>query len=115
MINIELFALASLTLAFLLSYYLIPKISDIIHFKHLMDNPNERSSHSQATSNLGGIAFFITLFLSFYFVDPFDDNNLMMSIIPGLIILFIIGLKDDLVILSPLSKLSFRLPYLRTP
>jgi UDP-N-acetylmuramyl pentapeptide phosphotransferase/UDP-N-acetylglucosamine-1-phosphate transferase len=103
--NIIYYLIGVFVFAFALSYYLYPKISDIIHFKKLMDSTNDRSSHLVATPNLGGIAFFISLFLSFYFIDEFDDNNFIMAIIPGLIILFVVGLKDDLVILSPLSKL----------
>lgn len=92
--------------SFILSYYLYPKIADILFFKKLADEPNERSSHTISVPNLGGVAFFICLFLSFYFIEGFDNDELIMSIIPGLIILFVVGLKDDLVILSPLSKLS---------
>ena len=43
--------------------------------------------------------------LSFYFSEQFDDKKIVMSIIPSLTILFIAGLKDDLVVLAPLSKL----------
>jgi UDP-N-acetylmuramyl pentapeptide phosphotransferase/UDP-N-acetylglucosamine-1-phosphate transferase len=70
-----------------------------------MDDPNERSSHLEATPNLGGIAFYVALMLSFYFTQPFDETGAVMSMIPGLTILFIVGLKDDLVVLAPLSKL----------
>lgn len=101
-----LWIMATFALSFAISYYLYPKISGIIHFKKLADAPNERSSHKLSTPNLGGIAFFISLFLSFYFIEGFDNENLIMSLIPGLVILFIVGLKDDLVVLSPLSKLS---------
>jgi len=101
----HLISLALLIGAFAVTYYLMPKIRGIVLFKQLMDNPNERSSHTQATPNLGGIAFFIVLMLSFYFTQPFDETGAVMSMIPGLTILFIVGLKDDLVVLAPLSKL----------
>lgn len=71
-----------------------------------MEDPNERSSHHSATPNLGGIAFYICIMLAFYFIDPFDKSNIIISLIPGLTIIFILGLKDDLVVLAPLSKLS---------
>ena len=86
--------------------YIIPKIAGVVKYKQLMDSPNERSSHTLATPNLGGMAFYIVLMLSFYFSQPFDESNAIMSIIPGLTILFIIGLKDDLVVLSAISKLG---------
>ena len=92
--------------AFLVSYMLYPKIISVVSFKKLMEKPNKRSSHSTATPSLGGIAFFIVLILSFYFLEPFDKYNTIPSLIPGLTILFIIGLKDDLVVISPVTKLG---------
>lgn len=84
---------------------IIPKLTSISHFKKLMNQPNERSSHEYATPNLGGIAFYICIMLSFYFIAPFDDFNIITSFIPGLTIIFMLGLKDDLVVLAPFSKL----------
>lgn len=89
-----------------LTLNIIPKINSVIRFKKLMDNPNQRSSHHSATPNLGGIAFYICIILAFYFIAPFDNFNITISLIPGLTIIFILGLKDDLVVLAPLSKLS---------
>ena len=91
--------------ATILGLIIIPKISGVVKYKQLMDNPNERSSHDLATPNLGGMAFYIVLMLSFYFSQPFDESDAIMSLIPGLTILFIIGLKDDLVVLSAFTKL----------
>ena len=54
---------------------------------------------------MGGIAFFYCLIFALFFIKDravFDET---IYIIPGLTILFIIGLKDDLVVLSPGSKL----------
>lgn len=101
-INIILLFLGAL----ISSLFILPKISGVVRFKRLMDDPNDRSSHTEATPNLGGIAFYIVLMISFYFTQTFDKTGTVMSIIPGLTILFIIGLKDDLVVLSPLSKLA---------
>lgn len=92
--------------SFLVSYMLYPKIISVVSFKKLMEKPNDRSSHSTATPSLGGIAFFIVLILSFYFLEPFDKYNTIPSLIPGLTILFIVGLKDDLVVISPVTKLG---------
>ena len=68
--------------------YLVPKIIAIVRFKKLMDNPNERSSHSKATPSLGGMAFFIVLVLSMYFNHPYDTHGISISIFPALTILF---------------------------
>ena len=98
--------IAFLISSFLASYILFPKIISVVSFKKLMEKPNSRSSHSIATPSLGGIAFYIVLILSFYFLETFDKYDTIPSLIPGLTILFIIGLKDDLVVISPLTKLG---------
>ncbi len=85
--------------------YLIPKIISVVQFKHLMDKPNERSSHGVATPGLGGIAFFIVFVISLSFNNYYDGFHVSMSILPGITVLFFLGLKDDLVVLSPKTKL----------
>jgi UDP-GlcNAc:undecaprenyl-phosphate/decaprenyl-phosphate GlcNAc-1-phosphate transferase len=70
-----------------------------------MDKPNERSSHHVATPSLGGIAFFMVFIISLSFNNFYDKFNISMSILPGLTLLFFLGLKDDLVVLSPKTKL----------
>ncbi len=57
------------------------------------------------TPTLGGIAFFYTLVFTLFFIRGRDTFDEAIYIIPGLTILFIVGLKDDLVVLSPGSKL----------
>jgi UDP-GlcNAc:undecaprenyl-phosphate/decaprenyl-phosphate GlcNAc-1-phosphate transferase len=90
--------------SFILSYALVPKIILVAKFKRLMDNPNERSSHAKATPSLGGIAFYVSIILSFYFLDGWDRFNIIPSLLPGLTILFVIGMKDDLTVLTPRTK-----------
>ncbi len=70
-----------------------------------MDDPNQRSSHSLKTPTLGGVAFFYTLVFALFFIHGRDVFDEAMYIIPGLTILFIVGLKDDLVVISPGAKL----------
>jgi UDP-N-acetylmuramyl pentapeptide phosphotransferase/UDP-N-acetylglucosamine-1-phosphate transferase len=91
--------------SFLLTYLTIPKIIGVVEYKRLMDDPNSRSSHKKRTPTLGGISFFYTLIFAFFFIEDRALFNEGMYIIPGLTILFIVGLKDDLVVLSPMSKL----------
>lgn len=90
----------------ILTSIIIPKIINVVRFKRLMDSPNERSSHSKVIPSLGGVAFYIVSVLGIYFLQSMDQYAVTMSIIPGLLILFIVGIKDDLVVLSPLTKLG---------
>ena len=71
-----------------------------------MDNPNSRSSHINRTPTLGGVSFYYTLIFALFFLKTWCEYNEAIYFIPGLTILFIIGLKDDLVVLSPYTKLT---------
>ena len=91
--------------AFLLTYLTIPKIIGVVEYRRLTDDPNGRSSHEMKTPTLGGVSFFYTLIFALFFMHGRDGFDEAMYIIPGLTILFIVGLKDDLVVISPGAKL----------
>lgn len=92
--------------SYIITFLTIPKIIGLVEYKNLMDSPNSRSSHLRRTPTLGGVSFFYALIIALFFLRNWSDNNEAMFFIPGLTILFIIGLKDDLVVLSPYSKLA---------
>lgn len=95
--------------AYLITLLTIPKIIALVEYKKLMDKPNSRSSHTKQTPTLGGVSFFYTLILALFFLKDWCDNEESIYFVPGLTILFIVGLKDDLVVLSPFSKLAAQL------
>lgn len=103
---ITIYTLAVLLSAFVLSIYLVPKVKRIVCVKHLMDDPNHRSSHIISTPSLGGIAFYIIFIFGLYFNDQYDEFHVSMSLLPGITLMFFLGLKDDLVGVS--SRLKFR-------
>lgn len=84
--------------AFITTYIIIPKVIWVTNAKELTTPVNSRSAHSTPTPSFGGVAFFITLILMVSLIQSmfshFGGNNL----IAGLTILFMVGLKDDLVI-----------------
>ncbi len=91
--------------AYILTYFTIPKIIGLVEYKKLMDEPNKRSSHIKKTPTLGGVSFFYTLIFALFFLKAWCSYDEAFYLVPGLTILFIIGLKDDLVVLSPYTKL----------
>jgi|TARA_R110000744_G_scaffold131138_1_gene239150 UDP-N-acetylmuramyl pentapeptide phosphotransferase/UDP-N-acetylglucosamine-1-phosphate transferase len=98
-------ALAIFIGSFLLTYLTIPKIIKIVEYKRLMDDPNKRSSHNTKTPTLGGVSFFYTIIFVLFFIHGRDTFDEAIYIIPGLTILFMVGLKDDLIVISPGAKL----------
>lgn len=89
---------------FIITCYMMPKIRGIVKYKHLTDEPNGRSEHTRPVPSLGGIAFYLIFMVSIWFLFPYDNYNEIASIIPGMTILFMAGLKDDLVVISPRAK-----------
>lgn len=82
------------------------KIIHIAHAKHLFDDPVEkRKIHTLRTPNLGGISIFASLlFACCLFIEKPDTLPLRYTILASLV-LFFVGVVDDLVGLDPLKKL----------
>lgn len=89
----------------LVTYLIIPNILIIIKREHLLDSPNERSSHTSPTATLGGIAFFICIVLSTYLLKELDFKKVGVDVLFCVSIMLLIGVKDDLVGVSPKIKL----------
>lgn len=98
-----------MVVAFVFSNAIIPTIIYVSVIKNLMANPNERSSHDKKTPNLGGVGIAFGAFFSCAFFGSFvlthSDLSILLSLTAPLVILFAVGLKDDLVGISPSLKL----------
>src|SRR5690606_29367062 len=78
--------------------------------KQLMDVPNGRSSHSHVTPSHGGTAIFASIIIVYSLLADFTaSSNKLYLLIPALVILFFIGLKDDILIASAYKKLIAQL------
>ncbi|GJM31782.1 MAG: undecaprenyl-phosphate alpha-N-acetylglucosaminyl 1-phosphate transferase [Saprospiraceae bacterium] len=91
--------------AFSLTYAAIPSIIEIARKKNLVDEPVERSSHTISTPSLGGIAIFAGAIFSIVLWTPFNDFGNLQYILCSFIIVFLIGAKDDISPVSPVTKL----------
>jgi Fuc2NAc and GlcNAc transferase len=74
--------------------------------REILDIPNERSSHNKPTPRGGGIAIALIWFISltFLFIRKGIDARLFSALLCGLPI-SIIGLMDDIIIISPKVRL----------
>ena len=92
-------------MALSISLYAVPIIVRIDHSLKLFDKPNERSSAFKPVPTLGGIAIFFSFtFVSALCITGYDMPELIY-IIAATMLIFFVGLKDDLVDLSPRKKL----------
>jgi len=83
----------------------VPVVIQIARVKHLMDNPNNRSSHKNPIPTLGGVAIFASLALSLTVWMGFNETNNLQYLLSALTVIFFIGLKDDMLVISPTKKL----------
>jgi len=89
----------------ILVHFSIPFIVRVSKVKCLYDEPNYRSVNKTGIPNLGGVALFIgitisTLFGIKYYAFP-DFSYILIS----MIILFFVGIKDDIMTITPRQKL----------
>ncbi|MEA5139814.1 glycosyltransferase family 4 protein [Arcicella rigui] len=83
----------------------IPVIINISRLKNLMANVIERSSHEEATPTLGGVAVFASMLISYFLWENPDEGQLVHLSISSVVILFFLGVKDDILILAPKKKM----------
>ncbi|QNL23227.1 undecaprenyl/decaprenyl-phosphate alpha-N-acetylglucosaminyl 1-phosphate transferase [Hyphobacterium sp. CCMP332] len=88
--------------SFLLAVFAIPSIIFVAHIKNLLDEPNKRTVHMSLTPRLGGLAIFAAFMSSLTIFGTLDFG--IQQLLAGCIILFFIGLKDDLVSVSAFKK-----------
>ena len=101
---LELWLTIVFVIAFYMSYSAFPAIFNVAEAKHLMDEPTDRSTHSVKTPTLGGISIYLSLVLVMTTTGALLDTKTLLLLLGGLTILFFLGLKDDLLILSPRKK-----------
>lgn len=97
---------ASFLFSLLVCYRVIPSIIRLAREKKLYDEPNFRSSHSTVTPSLGGIAIFLGFSLSILIFSNGFMIHELKYIIAATIIMFSLGIKDDIMELSPKKKLA---------
>ena len=90
--------------AFSMTYFVIPSVIKIANEKHLVDEPGERRSHKLITPSLGGVGIFAGLVFALVLWLDFANLSGIQYLICALLILFLIGLRDDIIPLSPKVK-----------
>lgn len=95
--------------SFFAVFIILPKIRALASVSNFISTPTQRSSHANVVPNIGGLSFFVVLMVFYPFLCKYDEFNIFPNLIPGLTILFIIGLKDDLVMVNPSTKIFAQL------
>lgn len=96
--------LETFIVAFMITYVSIPPLIEVAHAKNLYDVPNGRTSHEKITPTLGGVAILSGFIISSMIFVQIAQIPYIQYVLAGSLIIFFIGLKDDIVGLSPLKK-----------
>ncbi len=105
MLNIVL----TLASSFIISIFAMPSIITVSKLLGLYDKPNNRKIHTNKTPRLGGIGIFISLLLCIWFFISDQDLPNARFLYGALLMLFFSGLKDDILVMSPINKLLIQL------
>lgn len=105
----EIQILISFLISIIISIAIIPVIINISKLKDLMAEIQLRSSHDEVTPTLGGIAIFASTLISYFIWDNPNEGHDTHLTISAIIILFFLGIKDDILILSPQKKLIIQI------
>jgi UDP-GlcNAc:undecaprenyl-phosphate/decaprenyl-phosphate GlcNAc-1-phosphate transferase len=97
--------LLSFITAFIPSYFIIPSVINVAKVKHLCDEPGERRSHTEVTPSLGGVAIFAGVIFSVIFWTPFHIFQDTQYMLCAFVIIFLVGVKDDIMPITPYKKL----------
>lgn len=109
--------------AFVLGRMLLPYVLLVSYRKRLFDPIDIRKTHTQLVSRLGGVTFVpiqcvlmvMTLILCYknglvdFNLEVFEIYPMIMGLVCGLVVLFIVGISDDLIGVSPRTKLYMQI------
>jgi UDP-N-acetylmuramyl pentapeptide phosphotransferase/UDP-N-acetylglucosamine-1-phosphate transferase len=91
------------------SIFSYPAIINVARSKNLMDASDARSSHSGNIPNLGGIGIYLSIVVAITIIGAVLDTKSLLLILGSITLLFFLGLKDDIMVLSPRKKFTGQL------
>ena len=96
-------------IGFVIVFIVVPPILRVAYAKQLFEPFEERKIHTKIVPPLGGVAIFIGFILSTILASSGLSFDSLKYIIAAVILMFFIGLKDDLVSISARKKLVIQI------
>lgn len=94
--------LLSGALSFLITFFSIPVIIEVAKDKRLFDEPDERKVHNAVVPTLGGLGIFAGFIVATLMEAP--PLPILQYFIAAVMVIFFLGIKDDILILSASKK-----------
>jgi UDP-GlcNAc:undecaprenyl-phosphate/decaprenyl-phosphate GlcNAc-1-phosphate transferase len=105
-IPVKIEIVLSFIVAFFVVFSSVPTIVNVANAKRLLDEPGKRKAHKLHVPTLGGVAIFMAILLPMGLFTSFSDYIEFQFIVIASLILFFVGIKDDILVTAPLKKLS---------
>jgi len=96
--------LLSAALAFLITFFAIPVIIQVAKDKKLFDEPDERKVHKVVIPTLGGLGIFAGFIIGMLMGVPYNLGSEIQYFAAASIVVFFLGMKDDILVLSASKK-----------
>jgi UDP-N-acetylmuramyl pentapeptide phosphotransferase/UDP-N-acetylglucosamine-1-phosphate transferase len=91
-------------IAFIIAFAAIPVIIQVSDAKKLFDIPDERKVHLSPIPSLGGLGIFAGFIMACLFTIGIDTAPEFQFFFAASLVIFFLGLKDDILVISPLKK-----------
>lgn len=103
-VDIRLAALMVWLVAFVVSYLAVPRILTVLLRIKLLEKINNRSSHRIETPSMGGAAFYLSFISALFLIGLCYNTSFSLAVVFGATVMFFMGVKDDIAIIRPQSK-----------
>ncbi|KOH46973.1 glycosyltransferase family 4 protein [Sunxiuqinia dokdonensis] len=100
----DLTLLLNIIASFAITYLIIPPVVRVSKAKNLMDVPNQRKLNTTVIPTLGGVGVFIAFNISTLVFLPDIKLTELRYLYVAVMMMFFIGLKDDLLVISAKKK-----------
>jgi len=113
MVQFILFTIIAFIASVICGFVFIPRILNFCKKKNLYDIPNERKVHKNAIPRLGGISFIPSMLVAFFvtlgLISVQGDHVVTLNLwsiyfFVGLMMIYVVGLIDDIIGLTPINK-----------
>lgn len=94
----------ALTISFAVAFLAIPVIIRVAALKKLYDIPDERKIHQAPIPALGGLGLFAGFAFAALLIANFQEGKDIQYFLAAAVVIFYLGLKDDIVVISPIKK-----------
>ncbi|MCW3119356.1 MAG: glycosyl transferase [Chitinophagaceae bacterium] len=93
------------SVAFIITFLAIPVLLQIAELKKLYDIPDDRKIHGRPVASLGGVGIFAGFLLASLLSISGYANPEFQYFFAAALVIFFLGLKDDLIVLSAFKKI----------